>query len=186
MISQWISQIGLVVRLEMRKTFFSRRGMWVYLLALAPVLIFLGHSLSEISTRNERRALNAAHPISSEVLQSITRGMTTEEVIDKVGEPFFKVHRPRITFDLYRYTDGDSVFDFAFMKDRLENINRRDRDTIPKDALIFAGVFQFFFLRLAIFFGCVGVFTNLFRGEMLDKSLHFYLLTPVRREVLAI
>ena len=184
--AQWLSQIGLVMRLEMRKTFFSRRGIWVYLLALAPVLIWFGHSMSEISTRNERRALNAAHPISTEVLRSITQGMTTEEVIDKVGEPFFKVHRPRIGFDLFRYTDGDSVFDFAFMKDRLENINRRDRDTIPKDALIFAGVFQFFFLRLAIFFGCVGVFTNLFRGEMLDKSLHFYLLTPVRREVLAV
>ena len=184
--AQWLSQIGLVMRLEMRKTFFSRRGIWVYLLALAPVLIFLGHSLSEISTRNERRALNAAHPISTEVLRSITQGMTTEDVIDKVGEPFVKVQRPRIGFDLFRYTDGESVFDFAFMKDRLENINRRDRDTIPKDALIFAGVFQFFFLRLAIFFGCVGVFTNLFRGEMLDKSLHFYLLTPVRREILAV
>jgi len=186
MMQQWLSQIGLVMRLEMRKTFFSRRGIWVYLLALAPVLIFLGHSLSEISTRNERRALNAAHPISTEVLRSITQGMTTEDVIDKVGEPFVKVQRPRIGFDLFRYTDGESVFDFAFMKDRLENINRRDRDTIPKDALIFAGVFQFFFLRLAIFFGCVGVFTNLFRGEMLDKSLHFYLLTPVRREILAV
>src|SRR5262249_38295542 len=43
-----------------------------------------------------------------------------------------------------------------------------------------------FFLRLAIFFGCVGVFTNLFRGELLDKSLHYYLLTPLRREVLVI
>ncbi|HSP68727.1 MAG TPA: hypothetical protein VLN48_13435 [Bryobacteraceae bacterium] len=186
MMQQWLSQIGLVIRLEMRKTFFSKRGLWVYLLALAPVLIFLGHSLSEISTRNERRALNAAHPISTEVLRSITPGMTTEEVIGKVGEPFVKVHRPRVSFDLYRYTDGESVFDFAFMKDRLENISRRDRDTIPKDSLVFAGVFQFFFLRLAIFFGCVGVFTNLFRGEMLDKSLHFYLLTPIRREVLAI
>src|SRR5581483_11576637 len=28
--------------------------------------------------------------------------------------------------------------------------------------------------------------TNLFRGEMLDKSLHFYLLTPIRREILAV
>jgi uncharacterized protein (DUF302 family) len=36
---QWLSQIGLVIRLEMRKTFFSRRGLWVYLLALAPILI---------------------------------------------------------------------------------------------------------------------------------------------------
>jgi hypothetical protein len=65
-------------------------------------------------------------------------------------------------------------------------INTRDRSTIPKDSLIFATVFQFFYLRLAVFFGCVGVFANLFRGEMLDKSLHFYLLTPVRREVLAV
>ena len=39
-------------------------------------------------------------------------------------------------------------------------------------------------LRLAVFFGCVGIFVNLFRGEMLDKSLHFYMLTPMRREVL--
>ena len=52
---QWLSQIGLVMRLEMRKTFFSRRGIWVYLLALAPVLIWFGHSMSEISNRNERR-----------------------------------------------------------------------------------------------------------------------------------
>src|SRR5262249_32631902 len=35
-------------------------------------------------------------------------------------------------------------------------------------------------------FGCVGVFMNLFRGEMLDKSLHFYLLSPVSREVLLV
>jgi len=94
---QWLSQIGLVMRLEMRKTFFSRRGIWVYLLALAPVLIFLGHSLSEISTRNERRALNAAHPISTEVLRSITQGMTTEEVIDiRTGE-FGLTRAPRAT-----------------------------------------------------------------------------------------
>jgi len=187
-IQQWLSQIGLVIRLEMRKTFFSRRGIWVYLLALAPVLIFLGHSFSEISNRKVRQAMNAAHPVSTETLRAIERGATIEEVMEKVGEPFAKVefHRPRASFDIYQYTDGDSVYVFAFQNNRLENIDRRDRDTIPKDSLIFAGVFQFFFLRLAIFFGCVGVFTNLFRGEMLDKSLHFYLLTPIRREVLAI
>ncbi len=188
MIGQWLSQIGLVIRLEMRKTFLSRRGLWVYLLALAPVLIFLGHSLSEISNRKERQEMNAAHPVSTEALRSIQRGATLEEVIEKVGEPFNKVefHRPNINIDVYQYTDGDSVFQFQFRDSRLMAINEQDRDTIPKDSLIFAGVFQFFYLRLAIFFGCVGVFTNLFRGEMLDKSLHFYLLTPIRREILAI
>jgi ABC-type transport system involved in multi-copper enzyme maturation permease subunit len=188
MTGQWLAQIGLVIRLEMRKTFFSRRGIWVYLLALAPVLIFLGHSLSEINNRKERRALNAAHPVSTAVLRSITPGMSIDEVVEKVGEPFTKsgFHRPNINVDIYQYTDGENVFGFQFRNGQLMNVNERDRDTIPKDSLIFATVFQFFYLRLAIFFGCVGVFTNLFRGEMLDKSLHFYLLTPVRREVLAV
>jgi ABC-type transport system involved in multi-copper enzyme maturation permease subunit len=36
-----------------------------------------------------------------------------------------------------------------------------------------------------VFFGCVAIFTNLFRGEVVDHSLHYYLLAPVRREVLA-
>ncbi len=53
-----------------------------------------------------------------------------------------------------------------------------------EDLMIFAGVFQLFTLRLAVFFGCVAVFMNLFRGEVMDKSLHYYFLTPVRREVL--
>jgi ABC-type transport system involved in multi-copper enzyme maturation permease subunit len=52
------------------------------------------------------------------------------------------------------------------------------------DTNIFAGVFQLFYLRLAVFFGCLGLFMNLFRGEVLDKSLHFYFLAPIRREVL--
>jgi hypothetical protein len=189
MMRQWLTQIGLVIRLEMRKTFFSRRGLWVYLLALAPVLIFLAHSLSEIGNRKERQALNAAHPVSTAALRSIQRDMTAEEVVERVGEPFTKfefVRRPNMSVENYQYTDGDNVFTFTFRNNQLVNINERDRDTIPKDSLIFAGVFQFFFLRLAIFFGCVGVFTNLFRGEMLDKSLHFYLLTPIRREILAI
>lgn len=188
MIGQWFSQIGLVIRLEMSKTFFSRRGLWVYLLALAPVLIFLGHSLSEINNRKERQALNAAHPVSTVALRSIKQGMTIEEVVEKVGEPFAKVefHSRNASFDAYQYTDGDNIFAFTFRDSQLMGVNERDRDTIPKDSLIFAGVFQFFYLRLAVFFGCVGVFTNLFRGEMLDKSLHFYLLTPIRREILAI
>ncbi len=37
----WWRQIQSVIRLEMRKTFFAKRGIWVYLLALAPVALFL-------------------------------------------------------------------------------------------------------------------------------------------------
>lgn len=50
-------------------------------------------------------------------------------------------------------------------------------------ALFFAGLFQFI-LRFVIFVGCVWTFMNLFRGEVLDRSLHYYFLAPVRREVL--
>jgi ABC-type transport system involved in multi-copper enzyme maturation permease subunit len=48
----------------------------------------------------------------------------------------------------------------------------------------FAIMFQTLILRALIFFGCAGIFTNLFRGEMLDRSLHYYMLSPVRRPVL--
>jgi ABC-type transport system involved in multi-copper enzyme maturation permease subunit len=50
---------------------------------------------------------------------------------------------------------------------------------------LFAMVFQTFFLRLVIFFGCVEIFGNLIRREMLERTLHYYFLSPVRREVLA-
>jgi hypothetical protein len=47
-----------------------------------------------------------------------------------------------------------------------------------------AGIFQYFYLRLAIFFGCLGIFMYLFRGEMSNRTLHFWFLAPARREVL--
>jgi ABC-type transport system involved in multi-copper enzyme maturation permease subunit len=58
------------------------------------------------------------------------------------------------------------------------------RCSLSEDVLIFAGMYQFYYLRLAVFFGCVGIFSNLFRNEILNKTLHYYLLTPMRREVL--
>lgn len=58
--------------------------------------------------------------------------------------------------------------------------------TMGDDSNIYAAIFQFFYLRGAIFFGCVGIFTNLFRAEMLQKTLHYYYMTPVRRELLVI
>lgn len=50
----------------------------------------------------------------------------------------------------------------------------------------FAISFQAFFLHFVIFLGCVSVFGNLVRRETLDRTLHYYFLTPVRREVLVI
>src|SRR5579884_4023777 len=105
-----VSQALAVLRLEWKKSFLSRRGLWIYLLALMPVLLFTGHSIVQIEMR-----------------------------------------RPC---------------------------------DIGLDTTILATVFQVFYLRLLIFFGCVGIFMNLFRGEALDRSLHYWFLAPVRREVI--
>jgi ABC-type transport system involved in multi-copper enzyme maturation permease subunit len=61
----------------------------------------------------------------------------------------------------------------------------RGEEANPGQAgLVYAVMFQLFMLRLAIFFGCMGIFVNLFRGEVLEKTLHYYLLAPLRRDIL--
>src|SRR6478609_6055342 len=60
------------------------------------------------------------------------------------------------------------------------------RCNIAEDTEILAGIMQVFYMRLGIFFGCLVLFTWLFRGEIVQRSLHYYLLAPMRREVLVI
>jgi ABC-type transport system involved in multi-copper enzyme maturation permease subunit len=55
---------------------------------------------------------------------------------------------------------------------------------MSEDTDVLAGIVQFYYIRLGIFFGCLGIYSRLIRGEMIERSLHFYLLSPVRREVL--
>ena len=50
----------------------------------------------------------------------------------------------------------------------------------------FGTIYSFVVLGTTVFFGCALVFTHLFRGEVLRRSLHFYLLAPLRREVLTL
>lgn len=58
--------------------------------------------------------------------------------------------------------------------------------SIGVDTRAYAGIFQILILRFCIFFGCAGIFTTSFRGDTVEKTLHYYLLTPMRREVLAL
>lgn len=113
MTALWTRQLAAVFRLEWKKTFFSKRGWWIYCLALGPVAITLLHWLFEL-----------------------------------------------------RHPAGHS------------------NHSLGDDSMAYAAMFQFFYLRGAIFFGCVGIFSNLFRAEMLEKTLHYYYLTPMRRELL--
>ncbi len=106
-------QIGGVMRLELKKAFLSKRGWWIYFLALGPVAVTVLHWLIE----------------------------------GRLG-------------------------------------HRAGRHSIGEDSIIFAAMFMFYYLRAGIFFGCMGIFSNLFRAEMLEKTLHYYFLTPLRRELL--
>jgi len=109
----WRRQVAAILRLELKKSLFSKRAWWIYILTLGPVAITGLHSL--VSSRSS-------------------------------------------------------------------NIHH----TMGEDNMIFAGIFQVYFLRLGIFFGCLGIFSNLFRAEMLEHTLHYYFMSPVRREVLAV
>jgi ABC-type transport system involved in multi-copper enzyme maturation permease subunit len=106
------SQISVLVRNEVRRNLFTRRRIWVYLLALIPVVFLL-----------------------------------LRYVLNKNTSP----------------------------------------SQLDDDTFLLAGIaFQLYYLRLGIFFACMGIFTWLFRGEMVERTLHYQFLVPVRREVLVV
>ena len=51
---------------------------------------------------------------------------------------------------------------------------------------VYAILYHSLILRTVVFFGCAWIFMNLFRGEIIDRSLHYYFLSAVRREVLVV
>jgi F5/8 type C domain-containing protein len=82
------------------------------------------------------------------------------------------------------YFDGRRAARLLFIDGKLERKDVHRPLDFEEDRAIFAGIFQYFYLRLAIFFGCLGIFMYLFRGEMSNRTLHFWFLAPARREVL--
>lgn len=110
----WRRQTFEVVRLELKKTLFSRRAALVYLLALAPPAIFA-------------------------FVTVVTR--------------------------IYMPQDSDPL-------------------NIGDMPLEFAEIYLGLILRTVTFFGCAWIFMNLFRGELIDRSIHYYFLSPVRREII--
>ena len=53
-------------------------------------------------------------------------------------------------------------------------------------SLIYAVLYNGLILRTVVFFGSAWIFMNLFRGDIVDRSLHYYFLSAVRREVLVV
>ena len=107
--SLWLRQIAAIMRLEVKRSFFGKRAVLIYLLALMPI------------------------------------GLISLMAIIPPG---------------YAWTD------FAQYPAR------------------FSLIYNALILRTVIFFGCAWIFMNLFRGDIVDRSLHYYFLAAVRREVL--
>jgi hypothetical protein len=59
-------------------------------------------------------------------------------------------------------------------------------DSIAHDQVVYAVLYRTLILRFVVYFGCVAVFVPLFRGDILDRSLHYYLLAPLTRRTLTI
>lgn len=58
--------------------------------------------------------------------------------------------------------------------------------SLDDDATMFAAIFQIYYLRMGIFFGVMGIFTWLFRSHVVQRTLHYSFLAPLRRELLVI
>lgn len=181
-------QARTIASLELRRVFFSRRSFWVYLLALFPSVIFIGHAVeTKVRQKNWSDRITPA-----ETLASIREGQRDTDVLRIAPRPIQdrEWHRRRRGEDneptrrYLMYFDGKRRVHLNFSDGILTEKSSSTLINFEDDREVFARVFQFFYLRLAVFFGCLGIFMNLFRGEMLDRTLHYWLLAPARREVL--
>src|SRR6185503_9004513 len=82
------------------------------------------------------------------------------------------------------YFDGRQETRFEFVDGRLDSRETHRPISFEEDRMVFAAVFQNFYLRLAVFFGCLGMFMYVFSGEMSNRTLHYWFLAPARRDVL--
>jgi hypothetical protein len=62
----------------------------------------------------------------------------------------------------------------------------QDSANVKEATQVFSVLYQAFVLRLVVFLGCVTIFGNLMRREVMDRSLHYYFLSPMRRELLVV
>ena len=72
------------------------------------------------------------------------------------------------------------TFTIGVVGDHVESV----AGSIDHARRIYAIVYSGFILGAVVFLGSAAIFTSLFRGEVLNGSIHYYLLSPVRREIL--
>ncbi|HEV8240960.1 MAG TPA: hypothetical protein VGS57_16460 [Thermoanaerobaculia bacterium] len=55
---------------------------------------------------------------------------------------------------------------------------------IPNLNEVYANLYHALIVRIVLFFGCLALFLNLVRGEVEERTMHYLLLTPVRRPLI--
>jgi hypothetical protein len=144
--------------------------------------------------------LGAARPVNRFVVKHASAGGESEELdtrdfniqVSTDGKIFTPVATSagagfvdeRSDYRRLVYFDGRREARFTFLDGTLDSKTTDNVLNLEEDRMIFAGIFQYFYLRLAIFFGCLGMFMYLFSGEMSNRTLHYWFLAPAPREVL--
>jgi hypothetical protein len=114
-------------------------------------------------------------------IQVSVDGKTYDTVVSS-ADTGFAIERTE--YRTLAYFDGRREARLLFVNGTLESQRIEPLLNFEEDRTIFAGLFQYFYLRLAIFFGCLGMFMYLFSGEMSNRTLHYWFLAPARRDVL--
>ncbi len=141
-IAELWSQMIAVIRIELTKTFFARRSLWIYLLALLPASLFYINSI--YARREHERLAKVAmdHPVPKAALRSIRRGLSVEQVVQTLGEPYrknsreFWMGRPPQRHErlMYYYTDGEVDFTFFFNDGNPAGYRPKRRQSEPSPA----------------------------------------------------
>ena len=82
MTGHWWMQVKAVIRLELKKTFFAKRGLWIYVVAALPVVLYVAYAVatSQEQHRTVKLARKSERPLTYQDLRAIKPGMTKEEV----------------------------------------------------------------------------------------------------------
>ena len=77
-------QAWTIAKVELRRAFFARRGLWVYALALLPTVVFFGHGV-DVKFRTER--LTRRGLTDPALMNSIQKGEAVADVKSRLGNP---------------------------------------------------------------------------------------------------
>lgn len=170
-----LRQAWTIARLEMRRAFISKRSFWIYILAIFPAVIFFGRAI-ELKYKEQR--YTSSGTITAAQMDSISRGESVDRLVSRlpkvVDDHRYEFRRGRRGRDGERVEEEHRTVQYYDGKRRawvfarngiVQDVHIRQHKDFEGDREAFAGVFQYFYLRLAIFFGCLGIFINLFRGR---------------------